>query len=121
MSNKGGAKDDLAKANLQSLNADELGRLVRDGLVSMEITERADFIRALDIEMRRANFNIRAYLVPLGIPGRCPQDLTPTEVGHLIRYLKMIVPEAVLAVERVITRYRAFAGKAADVGGRLAA
>src|SRR5262245_24701026 len=121
MGNKLGAKRHASKANVESLNADELRRLVRDGLISVEMTERADFIRALDIEMRRANFNIRAYLVPLGIPGRSPQDLTPTEVGHLIRYLKMIVPKAVPAVERVITRYHAFAGKAADVGDRLAA
>jgi hypothetical protein len=121
MGNKLGAKGHAAKANLESLNADELGRLVRDGLVSMEMTERAGFIRALDIEMRRAKFNIRAYLVPLGISGRCPQDLTPTEVGHLTRYLKMIMPKAVPAVERVITRYQAFAGKVADVGDRLAA
>ena len=121
MANKVGAKDHAAKANLESLNADELRKLIRDGLVAMEMTERVDFIRALDIEMRRTNFNIRAYLIPLGIPGRCPEDLTPTEVGHLIRYLKMIVPKAVPAVERVIMRYRAFAGKAADVGDRLAA
>ena len=38
MANKVGAKDDVAKAILQSLNADELGRLVRDDLVSMETT-----------------------------------------------------------------------------------
>jgi len=121
MANIVSAKDHAAKANLESLNADELRKLIRDGLVAMEMTERVDFIRALDIEMRRANFNIRAYLIPLGIPGRCPEDLTPTEVGHLVRYLKMIVPKAVPAVERVITRYPAFVGKAADVGDRLAA
>ena len=121
MANKVGAKHHLAHGKVESLDPDDLRSLVRDGLLSMAVTEREDFIQALDIEMRRSNFNMRAYLVPLGISGRCPQDLTPTEVGHLIRYLKMVVPKALPAVERVITRYVAFDRKSAVPGDRLAA
>ena len=109
-----------ARATLGSLDPDELKSFVRDGLVSMTLTERADFLEDLEVEMRRANLDMRAYLIPLGIPGRSAEDLTPAEVGHLVRFLKMIVPEAILAVERVTARYAVFAEMAHSVG-RLAA
>jgi hypothetical protein len=115
------ARDQVAKGNLESLDPDALRGMIRDGLLSMGLTAREDFIQALDMEMRRANFNMRAYLVPLGIVGRHAGDLTPTEVGHLIRYLKMIVPRAMPAVWRVLDRYSIFARNTADSAHRLAA
>src|ERR1041384_8676079 len=94
----------------------ELKSIVRDGLVSMNMAEREDFIQALETEMRRASLNMRAYLVPLGIPGRSPEDLTPTEVGHLIRFLRINVPQATAAVDKTIARYGIFekAGQSDD-------
>ena len=109
------------RATLESLDPDELKSFVCNALVSMKLTEREDFIQALKVEMRRANLDMRDYLIPLGIPGRNAEDLTPTEVGHLIRFLKMIVPEAMLAVERVTARYDVFAEKATHSTIRLAA
>jgi hypothetical protein len=108
------------KTTLESLDPEQLKSLVRDVLLAMKITEREDFIRALEAEMRFANFNMRAYLVPLGIPARNLEDLTPAEVGHLIRFLKAIVPQAMPAVERVTARYDVFAEKMAHSRDRLA-
>jgi hypothetical protein len=71
--------------------------------------------------MRRTSLNMRAYLIPLGIPGRSPEDLTPTEVGHLIRFLKINVPQAMPAIERALGRYEVFAEKINHSGDRLAA
>jgi hypothetical protein len=102
------------------LDPNDLKSIVRDGLVSMNMAEREDFIQTLEAEMRRANLNMRAYLIPLGIPGRSPEDLTPTEVGHLIRFLKINVPQAMSAVTRTMARYAIFAEKAGH-GDRLAA
>lgn len=102
------------------LDPNDLKSVVRDGLVSMTMTEREDFIQSLEAEMRRANLNMRSYLIPLGIPGRSPEDLTPTEVGHLVRFLKINVPQAMSAVERTMARYNIFAEKAGH-GDRLAA
>jgi hypothetical protein len=110
-----------ANGALESLDADELKSFVRNSLISMKLTEREGFIQALKVEMSRANLDMRAYLIPLGIPGRNAEDLTPTEVGHLIRFLKMIVPEAMLVVERVTSRYEVFAENVPDSVVRLAA
>src|SRR5215813_9361655 len=92
-----------ATANLDDPN--DLKMAVRDGLSVMDIQERSAFINDLESEMVRINLDIRSYLVPLGIPGRSPDDLTPTEVGHLVRFLKLNVPQAMRAVERAMARH----------------
>lgn len=108
-------------ANLQSLSADDLKNIVRDGMMSMNMSEREDFVCALNNEIERAGLKMSAYLVPLGIPARSAEDLTPTEVGHLIRYLKINVPKVMSAVLRALNRYTAFAEKVDQVRSPMAA
>ena len=103
------------------VDAGELKEVVRDGLVAMSVTERDEFIRTLEAEMRRAGLNMRAYLIPLGIPGRSPEDLTPTEVAHMLRFLKLNVPQAMPAIERSLAGYDVFTTIIGDKGHRIAA
>ncbi len=103
------------------VDADELKEVVRDGLVAMDATARAEFIRTFEAEMRRAGLNMRGYLVPLGIPGRSPDDLTPTEVAHMIRFLKLNVPQAMPAIERALAHYEVFSAGIGARGHRIAA
>ena len=110
-----------AKPRLSSLDANDLKSVVRDGLVAMNMAEREEFIGTLEVEMRRAGLNMRAYLVPLGIPGRSPEDLTPTEVAHLIRFLKLNVSQAMQAVDRALSQYSVFEEHSAESGHRIAA
>jgi hypothetical protein len=104
-----------------AVDADELKAVVRDGLVGMGMTEREQFIETLEAELRRSGLNMRGYLVPLGIPGRSTEDLTPTEVAHLIRFLKLNVPKAMSAVERALARYENFATEDGGKGHKIAA
>jgi len=104
-----------------AVDANELKELVRDGLVALNAAEREEFIQTLEAEMRRAGFNMRAYLVPLGIPGRTPEDLTPTEVAHMIRFLKLNVPPAMPAIERALNAHDFFATGTDGNGHRIAA
>ena len=89
-------------ANFQGLDADQLKDSVREMLVLMEPLERKLFIKTLQYEMFRSGLSISSYLIPLGIPARCAEDLTPGEVGHLMRFFKMNVPAAVPALARVL-------------------
>jgi hypothetical protein len=114
-------KTNTTAVSLAKLDADELKSMVRDGLVSMNISEREDFISALESEMKSAGIDIRVYLVPLGIPGRSPEDLTPTEVGHLIRFLKINVPSAMSSILRALNRWTVFSQRTTEVGGKIAA
>ena len=109
------------KASIGEMNPDDLKVFVRDGLVTMTISEREDFIKSLESEMRAVGFSIRSYLIPLGIPARTLEELTPTEVGHLVRFLKINVTQAVPAVERALAQNGGFTEKAGPSRTRLAA
>ena len=109
------------KKTFATLDPNELKGIVRDGLSMMPMKDREEFIQVLETEMRRLNLNLRAYLVPLGIPGRTTEDLTPTEVGHLIRFLKINVSQAMKAVERTLASFRVFAEALGEPKRKLAA
>ncbi len=89
-------------AALGSFDPDHLKDSVREMLVSMEALEREVFIKTLEYEMLRSGLSIRTYLIPLGIGAECAEDLTPNEVGHLIRFFRINVPKAMSAVVRVL-------------------
>lgn len=107
-----------AATGLNTLGPDDLKNIVRDGLVAMNMAEREAFFETLEEETSRVGIDVRKYLVPLGIPGRRPDDLTPTEVGHLVRYLKINVPSVMPAIEKTVLRFGVFAEKS---GKKLAA
>jgi hypothetical protein len=117
----------LAGKRVQTLNSDTASRrpgdvktIVRDALLLMTWAEQVEFIQALETEMRRENLSINAYLIPLGIPGMRPEELTPTEVGHLVSFLKTHVLQAVTAVERAMAWLEVLLAKE-DVGHAQAA
>ena len=112
-------RGDVATMKWSELDPNELKSVVRDGLVGMNMAEREEFIGTLEAEMRRAGLDMRAYLVPLGIPGRSSEDLTPTEVAHLIRFLKLNVSRALQAIDRALAQYGAFAAN--NGGHKIAA
>ena len=120
MAKKTQTRNQVVKADRSQLDPNELKGVIRDGLANMSMPDREEFIRTLEAEMRRISLNVRAYLIPLGIPGRSPEDLTPSEVGHLVRYLKLTVPRAMPAVERAMARYTVFSDST-ESGTRLAA
>lgn len=88
--------------SFQELDADQLKNSVREMLILMGALERRLFIKTLEYEMVRSGLSIRAYLIPLGIAADCAEDLTPTEVGHLVRFFRINVPKAMSAVVRVL-------------------
>jgi len=110
-----------ARPRYDSLDPEDLKNLVRDQLLLMSKTDREVFVEILEIEMERADFSMRSYLIPLGIPGRTPDELTPTEIGHLVRFLKINVPRAMPAVQRAMARLSAFAESQSASDRRLAA
>ena len=84
-----------------SVDPDDLKRMVRDGLTALTLAERVSFILAVERELRAVHLSMRSYLVPIGISANSPIELTPGDVGHLIRFLKISVPSAKRVVDRV--------------------
>lgn len=111
-------RSEITATSFQEVDADELKDSVRAMLIVMGSIERKLFIQTLQYEMTRAGLSIRAYLIPLGIPAKHAEDLTPTEVGHLIRFLRINVPKATSAVVRVLAAWQVTAtGRAPDRPG----
>ena len=98
----------MLSSDTASREADDVKNTVRDALLLMTWAEQVEFVQALESEMRRENLSITQYLIPLGIPGMWPEELAPTEVGHLIRFLKIHVRQAMPAVERAMARFEVF-------------
>ena len=115
------AEKRIGSRSLSDLNAEETKSTIRDGLGLMTLVDRVEFIRALEEELLRLKMDIRSYLVPLGIPARSPEDLTPNEVGHFVRFLKINMPYALVAVERAMHGFEAFNSGNGKVHRRLAA
>lgn len=98
----------MPSSDTASREADAVKNTVRDALLLMTGPEQVEFIQALESEMRRADLSVTHYLIPLGIPGMTPEELTPLEVGHLIRFLKINVRQAMPAVRRAMARLEVF-------------
>ena len=98
----------LPSSDTASREADDVKNTVRDALLLMTWDAQAEFIQALEAEMLRENLSITYYLIPLGIPGMRPEELTPIEVGHLVRFLKIHVRQAMPAVKRAMARFEVF-------------
>jgi hypothetical protein len=99
---------DEVTSKYMALDSGTLKTLIRNGMLLMTLEERKRFVCALETEMNRFGSTMRSYLVPLGIFGRDAGDLTANEVGHLIRFLKIINPGLMPTVERVLSEYSAF-------------
>ena len=98
----------MPSSDTSSREGDDVKNTVRDALLLMTWDEQVEFIQALESEMRRADLSITHYLIPLGIPGMRPEELTPIEVGHLVRFLKIHVRQAMPVVERAMARLEVF-------------
>lgn len=108
-------------SGVTSVDPDELKRMVREGLTSMTLEEREAFIVSLQSDLQSANLSMRAYLFPIGISAQTLQELTPGEVGHLIRYLKINVPSAKPVVDHLMESLGVLAEKIVTPSERLAA
>jgi hypothetical protein len=111
----------ISTSGKDSADPDDLKIVVRDGIASMTTADREAFILDLERELRSANLSLRAYLIPLGISARSLEELTPSDVGHLVRFLKINMPAAMRAVDGVIDQFAARAEEFAKPGDRLVA
>lgn len=75
---------------------DELGRVVQDTVSSISEEQRAAYSRRLISILVELGLNVPALLYVSGVVEQEPDDLTPAEIAHLIRYVRINVPWALL-------------------------
>jgi hypothetical protein len=78
------------------MGPDELRDAVRDSLLALKFDERAMLVDKLIAGLKKARLNLGAAAMLLGIQGETINDLTPSDVAHLLRYVRINNP-AILA------------------------
>lgn len=71
---------------------------VYKALVSLPIEERASMHYRIIASLKDLGVNISTGLLMLGIPARTADDLTPSDMAKLMRYLRINAPKALEAI-----------------------
>jgi hypothetical protein len=67
-------------------------------LNKLSTEERASVRDRILSDLRKDGVNIRSALVALGIPAVTPDDLSPSDMAKLVRYVRINRPEALKAL-----------------------
>jgi hypothetical protein len=71
---------------------DLLRRVIQDAVSSLSEDQRAAYSRELVRTLIELRLNVRAILYVSGVVELEPADLTPAEIAHLFRYLRLNLP-----------------------------
>jgi hypothetical protein len=91
------------RSALQAINSltadpDELRDRVRNALTRISATDRAAVRDQLLNELQQSGLNIGNCLFSLGIMANMPGELTPSDLGYLVRYIRINYPEKMRVV-----------------------
>lgn len=67
-------------------------------LNKLSTQERASVRDTILLDLRKVGVNISSGLVKLGIPAKTPDDLSPSDIAKLVRYVRINTPEALMAL-----------------------
>ena len=71
---------------------EELREVVQKAVSSISEEQRASYSRRLVSTLFELGLNVPAILYQSGVVEQEPADLTPVEIAHLIRYVRINVP-----------------------------
>jgi hypothetical protein len=81
-----------------TMDPDELRNRLRDSLLIRPFDERSVATNRIVTGLKNAGLNVGATAVLLGIPGGTVSDLTPSDIAHLVRYVRINRLEILKAV-----------------------
>lgn len=100
--------------DLAGSNPDWLRDRVFKALIRISPDERSRFRDNILSDLRKAGVNIMSGLIKLGIPATTPDDLSPSDVAKLVRYVRMNRPEALMVAGASLTELIAAEVKVAE-------
>lgn len=87
---------------LETAEPDSLRDSVREALSQLsEVEQRAVHNDLLSV-LKGAGVNLGHHLLLLGIPARTAEEVTPAEMGILIRYVRISEPRAMAALAPIL-------------------
>lgn len=98
---------------LSGSSPDWLRDRVFNALKRISTDERASVRDSILSDLRNAGVNIMSSLVVLGIPARTPDELSPSDMAKLVRYVRINMPEALKVLGGTLTKLIASEGEEA--------
>jgi hypothetical protein len=92
------APRELGIVDPTNLEPDALRDSVRDALSALAADELASWRNHLLSGLRKAGMNLEACRFLIGISGDSTDNLSPSGIAHLIRYVRLNLPEAMKVV-----------------------
>src|SRR5215813_4363451 len=90
----------------------ELCDAVRGAMVSVSVDDRISIKEKLLSALKGSRINVGSILLLLGIHADTVDELTPSDVGYLVRYIRINSPEVVPALRRPLAELFEMAGRA---------
>ena len=96
------AKESIKPVDFTIIEPDAVLDVIRKTLFSLTDDEMTSLRSRLLSDLRKARLHVGACLFMLGIPASAPEDLTPTDIAQLVRYVRINQPHLMQVVEQPI-------------------
>jgi len=90
----------------------ELCDAVRGAMVAVSLDDRISIKEKLLSALKGARINVGSILLLLGIHADTVEELTPSDVGYLVRYIRINSPDVLPVLKRPLAELFEMAGRA---------
>jgi len=94
----------LKNFNGKPITANGLRNGLYKAISRLPLNERVPVYRKLISELEKAGINVGSRLFLLGIPAAIPEELTPNDVGKLLRSVYLSEPQAITAISETLSQ-----------------
>jgi len=108
--------DQYAASHLGSVEPNRLRDLVVTSSSLLSEDERKSLNAAVLRDLKKAGVNVGSLTVALGLAATASDELTPSDLGQLLRYVRINSPRA---LEAVVAHFAALSAQGAQAVGRV--
>ena len=98
-----GGKDASSSYDPRAATPNELCDAVRSAMVAVPLEDRISIKEKLLSAIQASKVNVGSILLLLGIHADSVDELTPSDIGYLVRYIRMNSPEVVGSLRRPLS------------------
>jgi hypothetical protein len=105
-------RDGASTYDPRTATPSELCDAVRGAMVAVPLDDRISITEKLLSALKGSRLNVGSILLLLGIHADSVEELTPSDVGYLVRYIRINSPAVVPALRRPLTELFEMAARA---------
>jgi len=105
-------RDAISAYDPRKATPNELCDAVRGAMVTVSVDDRISIKEKLLAALRNSRLNVGSILLLLGIHADTVDELTPSDVGYLVRYIRINSPDVLSTLKRPLAELFETADKA---------